>query len=188
MSLSDASLVAHSRAEIHLYLQVTRCPSCGRGPLHGEEADPGVTSSSGRILEAAATCGLCQAVTRWAFRLPGPSQPVPADQAEVVNPTDEPSRMLDVAQWLTLFGMMTEAAGKELTKVAARRLSLKAAQCLDEALKFYEEDNDLPPNNAFFQEESRERFRNHPQQFSRQRLLHLRSKLPTHWPMRPAEG
>jgi len=99
----------------------------------------------------------------------------------VVNSTDEPSWILDVAQWLTLFSMMTEMAGKESDKTAARRLSLEAAQCLDEALKFYEEDNDLPPTEAFFHQGSRDRFRDHPQQFSRQRLLHLRSRLPTRW-------
>jgi hypothetical protein len=75
--------------------------------------------------------------------------------------------------------MMTEAAGKEKNKTEARRLALEAAQCLDEALKFYVEDNDLPTKDTFFHHGSRQRFRDHPEQFSRQRLLHLRSKLPT---------
>jgi len=136
----------------------------------------------------AATCGSCRIVTRWKFQLSGLPHAVSEDQAPVVNSTNEPSRILDIAQWLTLFRMMTEAAGKELNKPAARRLSLEAAQCLDEALKFFEEDNDLPTKDAFFHDGSRERFHEHPEQFSRQRLLHLRSKLPTRWLMRPGGG
>ncbi|MEK7731915.1 MAG: hypothetical protein AAB363_08670 [Planctomycetota bacterium] len=183
--MSDAPLVAHSLAEIYLYILATPCGSCGRGPLRGGEAEPYADPAAGMTVGVAATCGSCQSVTRWKFKLPGPPQAVSADQAPVVNSTNEPSRMLDVAQWLTLFRMMTEAAGKELNKPAARRLALEAAQCLDEALKFFEEDNDLPAKDAFFHDGSRERFRDHPEQFSRQRLLHLRSKLPTRWLMRP---
>lgn len=181
MSMSNAPLVAHSLAEVYLYFQVTPCPTCGRGPLRGGEVESGELSAGGFTVVVSATCGSCQTTTRREFQLPGPPPMVPADPAPVVNPTDEPSRMLDVAQWLTLFGIKTEAAGKELTKTAARRIALEAAQCLDEAQKFYEEDNDLPPSDAFFHKESRERFRDHPQHFSRQRLLHLRSKLPTRW-------
>ena len=217
--MSDAPLVAQSLAEVYLYLLATPCASCGRGPLRGGEAESGDSQAGGNTVIVAATCGSCQSVTRWKIQLDGPPQTVPTDQAPVVNSTDEPSRMLDVAQWLTLFGIKMDAAGKELTKsasenpltlpsdppysvgstdppgageglrmhskTAARKLSLEAAQCLDEALKFYEEDNDLPPNDAFFHAGSRDRFRDHPQHFSRQRLLHLRSKLPTPWPMRP---
>jgi len=186
--MSDAPLVAHSLAEVYLYILATSCGSCGRGPLRGGEAEPCDDPTTGVTVGVAATCGSCQAVTRWKFRLSGSLQAVSGDQAPVVNSTTEPSRILDVAQWLTLFRMMTEAAGKETNKPAARRLSLEAAQCLDEALKFYEEDNDLPTKDAFFHDGSRERFRDHPEQFSRQRLLHLRSKLPTRWPMRPSGG
>lgn len=186
--MSDAPLVAHSLAEVHLYLLATPCRSCGCGPLHGREAEQGSDPAQGVTIDVAATCGACHSVTPLKFRLSGPPQTIAADQAPVVNSTDEPSRILDVTQWLTLFRMMTETAGKEPNKSAARHLSLEAAQCLDEALKFYEEDNDLPTRDAFFQQGSRQRFRDYPEQFSRQRLLHLRSKLPTSWPMRPGGG
>jgi hypothetical protein len=186
--MSVAPLVAHSLAEVYLYILATPCASCGRGPLRGREVEHGDDPVVGITFGVATTCGSCQNATQWKFRLSGPSQTVSADQAPVVNSTNEPSRILDVAQWLTLFRMMTEAAGKEMNKPAARRLSLEAAQCLDEALKFYEEDNDLPTKDAFFHDGSWERFRDHPEQFSRQRLLHLRSKLPTPWPTRPSGG
>jgi hypothetical protein len=115
--------------------------------------------------------------------LPGPPArggAADADGPTVVNPTDEPSRILDVGQWILLFRMSLEAADKEVDKVLARRLGIEAAQCLEEALKFYDEvDNDLPPPEAFFDEASRERFRDAPEQFSRRRLIELRSKLPS---------
>jgi len=184
--MSDAPLLAHSLAEACLYIMATPCPSCGRGPLRDGEPGPIEDAAPGFTVSVPATCGSCQAVTRLRFQLPAPPQAVPAYQVPVVNPTNEPSQIVDLAQWITLFRMMTENAGKEEDKAAARMLSLGAAECLDEALKFYDDaDNDLPPVEAFFGKDSRDRFKAHPEQFSRRRLLHLRSKLPTPWPMRP---
>jgi hypothetical protein len=99
--------------------------------------------------------------------------------AATISSVEEPSRILDVGQWIMLFRMITEAAGKKTDKARTRHLGLEAAQCLEEALKFYDDlDNDLPPPEAFFTEASRERFKTHPEQFSRRRLVELRSKLP----------
>jgi hypothetical protein len=184
--MSDAPLVAHSLAEAYLYILATSCASCGCGPLRGGEAELANDVGDAGAVSIAATCGSCQGLTRLRFRLPTPPESIPAQQAPVVNPTDEPSRILDVAQWLTLFRMLTETADHEASKSEARQLALEAAQCLDEALKFYDDaDNDLPPVEAFFGKDLRARFKAHPEQFSRRRLLHLRSKLPTPWPMRP---
>jgi len=185
-TMSDAPLVAHSLAEAYLYILATPCASCGRGPLRGGETELADPEGEACTVSIAVTCGSCQDLARLRFRLPTPPESIPAHQASVVNATDEPSQILDVAQWLTLFRMLTETAGHEASKSGARRLSLEAAQCLDEALKFYDDaDNDLPPVEAFFGKDSRDRFKAHPEQFSRRRLLHLRSKLPTPWPMRP---
>jgi len=184
--MSDAPLVAHSLAEAYLYILATPCASCGSGPLRGGEAELANDVGGARAVSIAATCGSCQGLTRLRFRLPAPPERIPAQQTPVVNPTAEPSQILDLSQWLTLFRMLTEKAGHEASKSGARQLALEAAECLDEALKFYDdEDNDLPPVEAFFGKDSRDRFKAHPDQFSRRRLLHLRSKLPTPWPMRP---
>ncbi len=184
--MSDAPLAAHSLAEAYLYILATPCASCGRGPLRGSEAELAGPDGEAREVLIAVTCGSCQAVAWLRFRLPTPPEPIPAPQTPVVNPTAERSQILDLAHWLTLFRMLTETAGHEANKSEARRLSLQAALCLDEALKFYDDaDDDLPPVEAFFGKDSRDRFKAHPEQFSRRRLLHLRSKLPTPWPMRP---
>ena len=180
--MPDEPLAAHTLAEAYLYLMATPCPSCGRGPLRGSDAMPIDEPSRDPDLVVCikATCGGCETTTSRLFRLdqrPGSDR---RGGSAVVNPTDEPSRLLDVGQWIMLFRMIVEAASRETDKIQARHFGIEAAQCLEEALKFYDEvGNDLPPPEALFTDASRERFREHPEQYSKQRLLELRSRLPT---------
>jgi hypothetical protein len=185
----DEPLDARSLAEAYLYLMATPCAACSRGPLKGADARPYRAVPTQKhpppvnLWQIEATCAACQAVTTATFRLPGSPDGVAGGEsadAAVVNPTDEPSRILDVGQWIMLFRMITEAASRETDKIQARHLGLEAAQCLEEALKFFDEpDNDLPPPEALFTEASKQRFRKSPEQFSRRRLIDLRAKLPT---------
>ncbi|RJP36435.1 MAG: hypothetical protein C4547_07370 [Phycisphaerales bacterium] len=167
-------------SEVYLYLMATPCAACGQGPLTGPDrldqvrrADPAL------IVRLDATCAVCNRAWPMRFRLPhGPG--VDGDSGiAAVNLTDEPSRIIDVAQWLMLFRIIVDRAGRESDKAVSRRLGLEAAQCLEEALKFYDADNDLPPSSALFSEEARRRLADHPQDFSRQRLIEMRAKLPT---------
>ena len=132
------------------------------------------------VVSIAVACNACHTATELSFQLP---HGISADERggpPTVNPTDEPSRIIDVAQWITLFRMITEAAARQTNKMEARRLGLEAAQCLEEALKFYNDmDNALPPPEAFFHEASRRRFQENPHYFSKPRLIDLRAKLPT---------
>ena len=192
--MTDEPLVAHSLAEAYLYLMATPCPSCGRGPLRGADShsvparDTESTASPSRRWRIKVACGACRSETTLVFQLHEPAEAAPDPEAgatAVVNPTDEPSRIVDVGQWIVLFRMITDAASKESDKIEARHLGIEAAQCLEEALKFYDEvDNDLPPPEAFFTDASRERFRKVPQQFSKRRLIDLRAKLPCESAMR----
>lgn len=179
---ADRSLRAHSLAELYLYLMVTPCPNCGRGPLAGDPAQSPAGGPTGR-LAVASTCKSCKHTFDLEFDLPADSVPNPDASLHsanaVINPTDEPSAMIDVAGWMTLFRTITQAATDTADKAQARHLGLEAAQCLEEALKFYAYDNDLPPVEAFFSEASRQLLRDHPHRFARSRLVDLRSKLPT---------
>ncbi len=187
-SAQPTPLVAHSLAEAYLYLLATPCPSCDRGPLEGGDAhrldSPDSNLSHGgqcppQVL-IDAICAACGETTSYTFGLPHGLAADEPDKGAVVNPADAPSRIIDVAQWITLFRTITEAAGQEADKIQARHLGLEAAQCLEEALKFYDEvGNDLPPPEALFHEASRKRLKENPQQFSKERLINLRSKLPT---------
>lgn len=176
--MPTAPLVAHSLAEAYLYLMATPCAACEKGPLKGSDAQR-VGHGADLVVRMNVTCSGCGAATALAFRLPQDLGTDDHGGTTVVNPTDDPSCIVDVAQWVTLSRVIAEAAGKETDKVQARHLGLEATLCLEEALKFYDnEDNDLPSPAAFFHDASRRRFREHPEQFSRQRLLSLRGKLP----------
>jgi hypothetical protein len=95
---------------------------------------------------------------------------------ELVNPTGSPSRIIDLGQWLSLFYLLVESANRAAGKQETRRQTFQAAQCLDEALKFYSDE--LPPASAFFTESSSQAYARYPERFARQKLLAMRSKLP----------
>lgn len=176
--MSESPLVAHSLAEAYLYVMATPCTACGDGAWRAGRGSRDESAQDQNHLILPVSCAKCGAKDELRFHLPllsAGSDPAIA----VVNPSSEPSRIIDLAQWITLAHVIIEAASKEKDKQQARHLGIEAAQCLEEALKFYEEDNDLPGPDAFFHHASRRRFQEHPQQFSRQRLVNQRAKLPT---------
>lgn len=101
----------------------------------------------------------------------------PGPESEIINPTPQPSRVVDLAQWLSLFYLLVESAAAEPSRPAVRQMGYQAALCLAEALKFYS-DNELPPETAFFTPSSSQAFREHPSNFARQKLRDMQSRLP----------
>jgi len=176
-------LRAHSWAEAHLYLKVTPCEQCSQGPweVRPEGQDPG----SGKVR---ARCLHCGAEKDFIFECSPSVESEGPDAAavrqlqdsdiELVNASSEASRIIDVAQWLSLFSLFVETASKTSDKAESRRVSFLAAQCLDEAMKFYGEDDELPPQSALFTDSAREAFAKHPERFARSRLRDMRNKLP----------
>lgn len=177
--MSDARLVAHSITEARLYLMVTPCPSCSTGPLRPSQLQTTGGEAGESELTIDASCSSCESALSFTFLLP-PGVGADADvDTPQINTTDQPSRIIDVAHWLTLFRMGAEEAGRESDKTQARELWIESGQYLAEALKFYDDpDSDLPSEEAFFGDTSRTRLRENPEQFSRQRLINLRAKLP----------
>jgi len=173
--MPEREMRAHSLAEAYLYLLVTPCPLCGKGPLISGEA--ALLSSEGRlhIATIAAACRACGAANSWQFQiLPGKAQA----GSDEINASDRPSQLIDLSQWITLSRVISEAASRSDDRIQARGFRIQAWQCLDEALKFFEPGNAIPPGTAFFTPESKQRFRDHPEQFERSRLLQLRDRLP----------
>ena len=194
----STTLPIHSLAEAYLYLMVAPCEACA-GPLrpveHRVQHD-----GDAHVLTVPVACKSCGKETNVLFDARGidPAAVVGgagagasvhglADPHTVppINPTDEPSRIIDVAGWLTLYTVISEAAQAAAStarttdeRIIARQMLIQAAQCLDEALCFYDADNDLPPEEAFFRTESRQQFRERPELFTRQRLIELRAELP----------
>lgn len=174
--MESETIQAHSVAEAYLYLMIRRCEACDRGPPDAR-TDLTKTDSGKGLWELPTHCSTCGHDEVLVFRIipePSPEQAT----ANWVNPTNERSRAIDLLGWLTLYRSILEASKKETDKSEIRKLAIECAQCLDEALKFYEPDNELPNQDAFFFEESLARFQDRPQQFTRSRWLHERSKLP----------
>jgi len=187
--MANVPLIAHSLREIGLYLRATACPTCARGPLIAKKpVDAGEPSDEGQRRQAAnaalvpveALCRACGATTDWTFSVQRGADPSEGTPGNAINDGDEPSRIIDVGQWIMLSRRFMEDADRETDKVRARNLRIEAGECLEEAVKFYDDpDNDLPPAGAFFHETSRKRLRQAPEQFSRRRLIELRAKLPS---------
>jgi len=178
--MSDAPLHAHSLSEAYLYLMVRRCPVCAEGALSAGEGRRLENEGGTAHIQIEATCRSCGRRQSFTFAVSNDDGLVRGRGPSAFNTSDEPSRLIDLAQWLTLFRMIIEDATRETDKEASRAKSLEAAMCLEEALKFFDDpENDLPPDEAFFDEASRRRRRDHPEQFSRRRIVEMRAKLPT---------
>jgi len=176
--MSPKPLRAHSLLEIDLYFMATVCDRCGRGGLKCEGRRAGPDADRPGVV-AEVRCEACGHESVMRFVLVGDGSPPDRDDLyPIINASDEPSEILDVGQWIVLFRVVLEAASNERDKIEARRKGYEAAQCLEEAIKFYEDDDDLPPAEAIFCEASRQRRREHPEQFSRHHLLDMRAKLP----------
>lgn len=164
---------AHSVAEAYLYAKVTACPRCRRGMLTPIE-DLTHDDSAWRL---PCECQRCRKSITLRFRIdPQPSRA--SAQSKVINPTDQPSRAIDLLGWLNLFQQIVTAAGRANDRVAGRELAIEAAACLDEALKFYDENNEMPPPAAFFTDVGKAALRDHPQKFARSKWIDRRMTLP----------
>ena len=165
-------LRAHSQIEARLYLQVVPCEACSHGPW--ESSAPAPTGEG--TWRFRATCTHCSAQREFEFAL-GPLA-IPDGGAERINPTSDPSEIIDAGQWLSLHYLLMESAQDTEDRVGKRQLTSQAAQSLAEALKFYTADDELPPETAFFTESSRHAFADHPERFARQKLRDMRDRLP----------
>lgn len=175
--MTGSPIRIHSVAEAYLLLMVTPCALCGKGPLQASGHES-VTLPGGSGRRLTARCQSCGHEQVFIFDLAD----VRDSNAEAtrINPTQEPSRAVDLAQWLTLFEAIVRAADQQTEPSESRRLGYEAAQCLEEALKFYPEgDGEWPEESAFFYDWTLDRFRQHKHLFARTRLVDLRRKLPT---------
>jgi len=181
-------LPAHSDVERHFFLMVKQCSQCGRGPfrLVSTEQTP-----DKRVDVWYVQCKSCQQGERLMFdhsALVIDEATNAGNELPEVNPTMNASKLIDAGQWLMLFHAILSAAANEEDQKESQRFGYEATLCLEEALKFYRPDNDLPPEEAIWIESSRKRMEEHPEFFLRQRLLQMREKLPSLEVMRKAMG
>lgn len=167
----EGLLRAHSVAEAYLFASLTYCPRCRRRPIRAE-GELTKTASEWRLPVHCAGCGENSELQFDV--LPSPA----ANPQKQINPTRERSHLIDPAGWLALFRVIMEGAATEKNRGDSRTMALEASQCLDEALRFMPPSAAGPGEDAFYSDVSRDRFRSHPEQFQREKLLALRARLP----------
>ena len=177
----DKPLPARSLNEARYYFLVIPCPSCGRGPWIIDSEQP---SAAGQSVAITAHCKACRAEGEFSFACRNVSAPDKTDD-ECINLTNSPSELIDLGQWLSLYSLMLESAASADLPYRSHQYSYRAALCLCEALKFYSDD-ELPDKSAFFSHASDLAFVEHPENFARQRLRDMLSKLPTDHQIDPA--
>ena len=176
MTAEDQIVYVHSVAETYLYLKVSPCGACHTGSLQ-PKSDLTRTSASPGGWTLATACTGCGRETPIHFCVNPPPTREQALSPEI-NPTPHKSSAIDLLGWLTLFQAIIEASRRESDKQAARELAYEAALCLDEAMKFYDDENELPGEDAFFSDTSLRRFHDNPQQFARSKWRERRLMLP----------
>src|SRR5437588_12254739 len=92
----DGLLQAHSVAEAYLFVSLTYCPECRRRPVRA--AGELTAGSSEWVLPI--SCAGCGRKSDLRFSI----EPAPTKDISVqINPTAEPSNLIDPAGWLALF-------------------------------------------------------------------------------------
>jgi len=171
-------LRAHSLSEIHYYLLVMPCAACGKGPC----ASQGIDRTAGDRVSVRTRCGTCGHEQSLHVVCDGPE----LDDETALNPTDLPSELIDLGQWLSLHALMQNRARQAQTPFQAHQDACRAAVCLEEALRFYEDGQELPRTGAMFSHASDTAFREHPERFAHRRLIDLHGQLP-HLPRQAAD-
>jgi len=164
-STMDEPLRVHSPKELEFFLEVTPCARCGHGPLAVRAAKAAGKVAAGELPAAVRThCRNCNAQRTFHVEW-------------IKQAADQPSEVVDLAQWVGLYFLYADQIGKAQAPAEARAAARRATQCLAEALKFYGPD-EMPPESAFRNEQSLAAFHDSPATFARTRLRELQAMLP----------
>ncbi len=173
-------LFAKSLVEASLYFLVTPCPLCRSDRLDPQDAIAGENPSAVRIIGVCRNCGSSEAFHFSVSQVP----PVkdrhdPISGRHAINLGTAHSELIDIVQWVTLHDILLEKVKAEPIPSEARWLKVRAGQCLDEALKFFDGGGDAAPKEAAFVPSSQKKMETHPERYTRSRLTNLRKQLPT---------
>jgi hypothetical protein len=173
----------HSIQEEYFWMMIHRC-ECGGPWMPGEDRldeTPGE-----RVHHVSAACAKCGKERELVFRLLLPSRP--DEPIREINPTDSPSCALDVAEWMDLarfYLERIERLGDPGEKAASL---LDAQQCIEEALKFYGHEDEGPPAEALWSDESRAKVAGDSDRFRRETLERMLERMPSPERLRQADA
>ena len=180
---SDLPVHVHSVQEEYFYLMVHPCVCGGVWLSESQEIEQG----EARVLhEVAATCSACG--TRRTFRFHLDAHGGSKGPIRQVNPTAEPSRALDVVEWMTLAEFYLGRIEQLTESVRKAQSLLDARQCLEEALKFYRPRDDGPPASALWSDASRRKVAEGAKTFRRTTVEAMLDRLPPLERLRQADS
>ena len=169
----ETAVHVHSVQEEYFYLMVHHC-ACG-GPWHTESQQVDETGAHLRH-RVEGQCFKCKARRTFLFSID--SQANSKGPVRQVNPTAEPSRALDVAQWMDLAQFYLGRIDRLKTPVEKAQSLLDARQCIEEALKFYGPGDDAPPPTALWSDAWRKKAAAQSENFRRAALAAMLEKIP----------
>jgi hypothetical protein len=150
---------ARTNAEAHLFMDLT---PCGCGDTAFERRSSVVQRGDTLCSEYLGACRTCGTIRTFVFELPEVMPRLAA--GKVVYGGDEPSRLLDPGEWLTV----AEHRAK-LTPGTAQDLAVACA-ALEEILKFIPPGAERVPEAAFTSERGRQVLDKEPGRFRKARL------------------
>ncbi len=178
--MSAECLSAHSLVEAFLYFLVTPCPLCQSDRLDPQDATPDNSPNTVKVVGVCRNCGGSESIRFSVDHLPPVKDRFdPISGTHAISLGRAQSKLIDIVQWVTLHEILLEKAKSEPIPAEVRWLRIRAGQCLDEALKFFDAYVDAPPDDAVFAGSSRKRVQAHPERYTRTRLADLRNLLPS---------
>ncbi len=171
----ETAVHVHSVQEEYFYMMVNPCGCGGAWFPAGQAIEP----TDGRVRHRIeAKCSRCGKERAFPFELPGEAAPGGPAQVREINPTDEPSRAVDLAQWLDLAEFYLKRIEGLKDSVRKAQSLLDARLCLEEALKFYGPEDDAPPDEALWSDAGRKKARRHSDAFRRETLEAMLDRIP----------
>ena len=170
------AIPVHSVQEEYFYMMVHACPCGGAWAGRSQQVENAGASLRHEVTARCARCGAEQTL-RFELAAPGPGAAPPTAIREI-NPTDEPSRALDLVEWMQLGRFYLERIGRLRDLLERAQSLLDARQCLEEALKFYGPGDDGPPPRALWSDASRAKAAEQPALYSRAGLAAMLDRMP----------
>jgi hypothetical protein len=164
-------------------MMVHPCACGGPWLSQSQELEENGDAARHRVSAACFKCG-----TERTFRFQLDERPGPKDPIREVNATEEPSRALDLAEWLELAQFYLGRIDRLDAKVEKAQSLLDARQCLEEARKFFGPQDEQPPASALWSPKSRKAAKGQPEAFRRSTIDGMLERLPPLERLRQADS